>query len=239
MFRHRFTAIALAMLLPGLAIAATADGEWHPHDAIRSAAEDFVTNRMTANDSNGQIEAQAGRIDQRVRLRRCENALEGFLPPGRDLSGQQTTVGVRCPGPVQWQIFISVRLSVVAPVVVATGPMQRGVVVPESRIALADRDTGGLQRNYFTDPEQVTGMRLRQNLAPGTVLQPRHLEIDRLVRRGQRLRLVARSKTVNVSMAGKALEDGARGQRIRVENLSSGRELEGVVTDEATVEIRF
>lgn len=239
MIRHRFTAIALALLLPGLTIATTADGEWHPHDAIRSAAEGFVTNRMASTGNSGHIEARAGRIDQRVRLRRCGSALEGFLPPGRDLSGRQTTVGVRCPGPVQWRIFVSVRLSVISPVVVATGPMQRGVVVSESRVALADRDTGGLQRNYFTDPEQVTGMRLRQNLAPGTVIQPRHLEIDRLVRRGQRLRLVARSETVNVSMAGKALEDGARGQRIRVENLSSGRELEGVVTDEATVEIRF
>lgn len=238
MFRHCL-AIALALFLPGLAIASAADGEWHPHDAIRSVAEGFVMERMTASGSNGRIEARAGRIDQRVRLRRCDNPLEGFLPPGRDLSGTRTTVGVRCPGPVQWRIFVSVRLSVMAPVVVATAPMQRGVVVSESRVSLADRDTGGLQRNYFTDPEQVTGMRLRQNLAPGTVLQPRHLEIDRLVRRGQRLRLVARSESVQVSMAGKALEDGARGQRIRVENLRSGRELEGVVTDEATVEIRF
>jgi flagella basal body P-ring formation protein FlgA len=187
----------------------------------------------------GRIEARAGGIDRRVRLRQCEEDLEGFLPPGRDLSGRQTTVGVRCPGPVQWRIFVSVRLSVMVPVVVATTPLQRGAVVPESALGLAERDTGGLQRNYFTDPDRVQGMRLRQNLAPGTVLQPRHLEIHRLVRRGQRLRLIARSDSVQVSMAGKALEDGARGQRIRVENLSSGKELEGVVTDEATVEIRF
>ncbi|WP_406672909.1 flagellar basal body P-ring formation chaperone FlgA [Natronospira sp.] len=50
---------------------------------------------------------------------------------------------------------------------------------------------------------------------------------------------MARGESVEVSMAGEALQNGARGQRIRVRNLSSGKELEGVVSGEGTVKIRF
>jgi flagella basal body P-ring formation protein FlgA len=42
---------------------------------------------------------------------------------------------------------------------------------------------------------------------------------------------------MRVRMAGTALADGAEGQRITVRNLSSSREVEGVVRSAQTVEI--
>ena len=42
---------------------------------------------------------------------------------------------------------------------------------------------------------------------------------------------------MNISMSGKALMDGALNQRIRVENITSGRVVEGVVRSREQVEI--
>jgi len=237
MNRHLST---FMLLLFGLALASSADAEsiseWHDHGDIRQTAETFVQSQA---GSSSQVTAQAGRIDSRLRLRHCQDGLEAWLPPGRHLNGGNTTVGVRCHGPVEWRVFVPVSLRVVAPVVVLQDVVQRGEIISPEHVTIEERDTSALRRDYFRSVDEVMGMRLRRNLSPGTVIEPGHLEIRRLIERGQRVRLVASGESVNVSMAGRALQDGAKGQRIKVENLSSGKELEGVVASDGTVEIRF
>jgi flagella basal body P-ring formation protein FlgA len=51
--------------------------------------------------------------------------------------------------------------------------------------------------------------------------------------------LVAGNGDVSVRMAGRALSDGLVNQRVRVENLSSGRIVEGIARSEQVVEIVF
>ncbi|WP_253447531.1 flagellar basal body P-ring formation chaperone FlgA [Natronospira proteinivora] len=232
--RHKMTALAGFLALPGILLAD--QPEWQDHAEIRQVAESFVQSRA---GSDSQVSARAGRIDNRMRLRHCQQGLEAWLPTGRQIDGGNTTIGVRCTGPVEWQIFVPVSMEIITPVVVIQDVLQRGSVIGPEHVTLEKRDAGTLRRNFYQSLDEVLGMRLRRNLSPGTVLEPGHLEIRRLVERGQRVRLLAKGEAVSVSMAGKALQDGARGQRIRVENLSSGKELEGVITGEGTVEIRF
>ena len=214
----------------------TPDTRWQDHDSIRTAAVEFVKQEMPRT---AEVSARAGHVDNRLRLRRCAHDLEAFLPSGRGLDKGTATIGVRCPGPVQWRLFVAVRLEVRSPVVVLTANVRRGEVLTAEHVALRERDTAGIRRGHYNDSDEVLGMRLRRNLGPGSILHPGHLETRRLVQRGQRLRLVAGGDAVRVSMAGEALEDGAKGQRIRVRNLSSGREIEGVVAGGGVVEIRF
>mgnify|MGYP006437147829 CR=1 FL=1 len=214
----------------------TLDTQWQDQDSIRTAAVEFVEQEMAGT---AEVSARAGYVDNRLRLRRCEHDLEAFLPSGRSLDKGTATIGVRCPGPVQWRLFVSVHLEVRSPVVVLTASVRRREVLTAEHVALRERDTAGIRRGYYSQPDEVLGMRLRRNLGPGSILHPGHLETRRLVQRGQRLRLVANGDAVRVSMAGEALENGAKGKRIRVRNLSSGRELEGVVAGEGVVEIRF
>ena len=63
------------------------------------------------------------------------------------------------------------------------------------------------------------------------------LEADRIVSKGQSVILIATQGGLKVSMTGKALSDGALNQRIRVENLNSGRVVEGIVRSREHVEI--
>ncbi|WP_406672481.1 flagellar basal body P-ring formation chaperone FlgA, partial [Natronospira sp.] len=184
MNRHFFLLSTLLLALWALPAAAS---DWQDPDSIRDAAEGFVQAQM---GDNGQVRARAGNVDQRLRLRRCEQGLETFLPSGRELGGSNTTVGVRCPGPVQWRLFVSVETEVLAPVVVANGVLQRGQVLGPEDISLQERNTGSLRREFFTSPDEVVGMRLRRNLSPGSVIQANHLDIQRLVERGQRVRLL-------------------------------------------------
>lgn len=49
--------------------------------------------------------------------------------------------------------------------------------------------------------------------------------------------LIASVGTMEVRMAGKALADATKGQRIRVQNISSKRIVEGIVDSSGTVRI--
>jgi len=71
------------------------------------------------------------------------------------------------------------------------------------------------------------------------VLTNQQLLGTRAVQRGQTVTLVADAGGMSVRMAGRALSDGLINQRVRVENLSSGKIVEGIARSEQVVEIIF
>ena len=55
--------------------------------------------------------------------------------------------------------------------------------------------------------------------------------LDLIVRRGDRVTLLAKSNTIEVRMEGEALSDGSQGDRIRVKNLRSRQTIEGELSE--------
>jgi flagella basal body P-ring formation protein FlgA len=78
---------------------------------------------------------------------------------------------------------------------------------------------------------------LKTPLIAGRMLTPQMLQADLAIRRGQTVTLAVNNSGVSIRMSGKALMDGALGQRIRVENTNSGRIVEGIVRSREHVEI--
>ena len=109
--------------------------------------------------------------------------------------------------------------------------------IPADALSTQARDVAGMPYGYFTKPEDVVGKLLRRPLVSGTVLSPDALTVAASVRRGQDVTLISSSGGFSVRAGGKALTDGASGQRIRVENVASHRIVEGVVLDAETIEV--
>jgi flagella basal body P-ring formation protein FlgA len=65
----------------------------------------------------------------------------------------------------------------------------------------------------------------------------RVLETIPTIIRGQKVWLIAASPYLVVRMTGKALQDGAPGERIQVENTRSKRVVEGIVGNDGSVNI--
>jgi flagella basal body P-ring formation protein FlgA len=151
--------------------------------------------------------------------------------------GERLTVAVSCPGPKPWKLHVPVAMAEMMEVVVARSARPRDAVLDLDGLALEERDVTQLRQGYLTDPEDLAGQRLRRSVAAGQVIQPGMLKVDPVIRRGQRVTLVAASGPIRVKMAGLALADGAPGQRISVRNLSSDREIEGVVRSAQQVEV--
>lgn len=208
--------------------------DWHEHADIARVAEASAARHLPP--ATGSRVVRAGRIDSRLRLPRCAQALVAKVPDSL-ARPRRVTATVRCPGPPSWRLHVPVFITETGLVVVTTTARQRGEVVQLSDLSLEERDLGTLRQGYATEPGIVAGKKLRRAIAPGDVVSPKNLFVEPVVKRGQRVTLTAGGAGMQVKMAGLAMADGAEGQRIPVRNLSSSREIEGVVRSAQTVEV--
>ncbi len=226
----------LGALLFSIAAGAAGDAEEHQdHKALERAIVEHVEAQTT--DGDGRVEVEVGYIDPRLRLARCAHAPEAFTPPGTQLSGR-TTVGVRCRDPESWTVYIPATVQVYVPVVVTTGFLQRNRAITADDITLKEQDTGDLRRGYLIDPDEVIGKEPRTGIGPDTVLRPDQIQPPLLVRRGDRVSIMAESDTFRIRMEGEARGDGRKGETVRVRNLSSGREIDAEVIGRGRVRVR-
>ena len=146
-----------------------------------------------------------------------------------------TTVGVRCDGRKPWKVYVPIQITVFRNVFVTVKPVPRDSAIGADDVRLERRNVAG--RHYVTNLERLSHQRLRRDLAPGTVLTPQMFQANHLVRTGQRVTIFKKINGLNIRMAGIALQDGYRDQRIRIRNVSSNKELEGIVRTPQMVEI--
>ena len=221
----------ICLLLPAAASAAAHEPQ---QNILQTATQFMETAALDAHGSGFDIAVSAGPLDDRLRLRACAEGLEAFMAPGTRTSGN-TTVGVRCQGPVSWTLYVPVQIEVHGAVVVLAQPLPRGTVLQRSHLRLERQDVGRLSAGYLASPEEASDMVLRRALQAGTVLTPQMVEPPRLVQRGQRVLLLAETGSVAVRVEAEAMGDGALGERVRVRNLSSQKIVEGQVLSHGVV----
>jgi flagella basal body P-ring formation protein FlgA len=98
-------------------------------------------------------------------------------------------------------------------------------------------DIGRLGTGYFTDISKVLGLASRRSLKPGTVITDSMVVKPILIKRGATINIVARIGGMEVSAIGQAMQDGAEGQLIRVQNVNSAKLVSARVVDETTVQV--
>ncbi len=226
--------VAFALPIALGAGTATAD-DIQPLEEIRDAVESHAEANLAGG---GQSTINVGRVDQRLRLPRCEETLETFSPPGRS-SQSRATVGVRCHHPSPWTLYVSVRVETLKEVYAAARSLSRGALLSEDDLERVEININRTSRGYYTDAEQLTGMELNRAMRAGEIVTPSRVSAPQLVERGQTVLLTLDSRAASVSMNGEALQSGALGDRIRVKNTSSDRVIEGEITGDSRVRVGY
>ena len=210
-----------------LGTAATANG-FHPLADIRDRARQYVAQQLANHGQRTEI--VAGKLDPRLRLAHCPQPLTATPLAGSRPTGN-TTITVRCDGAKPWRVHVPVSVNRYAPVVIAVRPLQRGIPVTEQDLVTRERNVATLRSGYFEDLQALVGRLPKRTLPQGAVLTPRDLDTAKLIQRGDRVIISANGAGVTVKMAGTALSDGGKGDRIQVKNLSSGRTVEVIVQE--------
>ena len=96
-----------------------------------------------------------------------------------------------------------------------------------------------LSGNSLTDAEQLVGRMAKRPLKAGQILRQSDVAVSPVIHKNDLIRLVVRTGQMTLSVQGKALQDAALGQTIRVINVNSNRQLSGTVVDAGTVAVGF
>jgi flagella basal body P-ring formation protein FlgA len=225
-----FRAMAATVCLLGYLSAANA-AAYESADRLLTAAHDFVTSQL----GNKHTEVNFAQIDPRLRLQKCKGQLSAFWPSSSAKAGR-TTIGVRCNGANPWKIYLPVTIKQKRQVTVTTLPLPRNHVVRAQDLKSEWREVSA-NTQFYADPKDVVGMIVRRPLSQGTVMSAAMLAPPKLVRRGQKVMIVAQSGSLSIRAQGVALMDGHEGQTVRVKNANSRRDVQAVVVGKNTVKV--
>jgi flagella basal body P-ring formation protein FlgA len=134
-------------------------------------------------------------------------------------------------------VFVPVTLESEVQVLVLRESAGRGARLSAAQVAPETRRVAGLPAAYVSDVGVLARHTLTRSLTAGTVVTADALLPDYIIRQGQQVTLVAAASGIEVRAAGKALEDGREGARVRVQNLASLKVVQGVVSPAGVIEI--
>ena len=120
---------------------------------------------------------------------------------------------------------------------VAAHAIVAGSVLKAGDLRVEQHDIVELPPGFLDDPAIAVGLTASRPISGGAFLTNQQLVAAKAVQRGQSVTLMADAGGMSVRMAGRAMSDGLMNQRVRVENLSSGKIVEGIACSEQVVEI--
>jgi flagella basal body P-ring formation protein FlgA len=199
-----------------------------PHDA-----EDVI---FTLTQPLHLPEASYGAADE-VRLDAA--ARQPLYLPGR----ARVDVTLLVNGRRQDVVPVPLEVKVVQPVAVAERALEAGETLSSANVRF-ERRTIDAANSYVTAKEVQAGRRVKKPLAPGQVLmhsavEPLAPDNPVLVKQRDLVKVLARVGKLRVTAMAEAQQDGRRGERIRVRNVDSKKELVGRVIERGMVEIDF
>jgi flagella basal body P-ring formation protein FlgA len=242
-FRHRTWLLTLAAAAIAAATAATA--------ATAAAAEGVAAEFQAIPELENLARATAmqelppltdhermlvGPISPGMQLRHCGVPVTPVAAGGAHMR-DRVTVELRCSGPTSWHIYVPVRIIGTSTVAVAAHAIVLGSVLTANDVRVEQRDLSDVPPGFLDDPANAVGLTAARPISGGAIITNQELIGAKAVQRGQSVTLLADAGGIQVRMAGRVLSDGLVNQRVKVQNLSSGKVVEGIARSEQVVEI--
>jgi len=185
---------------------------------ITAKAKSFLEETVDPADKT-KIEVKVNQLDQRLRLKKCENDLNAYFPTGSQRTGR-VTIAVSCDFPVAWKVFVSASLYEYSEVVVARKTLPRKSLISKDDIALERVNISKLRGTPILDPNQVVGSATKRQIRAGAVVFGNSIC---MVCKGADVQVVAKNDNFNINMEGTALADAAIGEITQIRNKKSKR----------------
>jgi flagella basal body P-ring formation protein FlgA len=134
---------------------------------------------------------------------------------------------------------VSARVNLYIDVVSTKHFLKKHQVIQMKDVQWVNRIFSLLPQDAIIDLQEVLGKRATLSINAYEVLRVGMVEIPPLVKKGDRVTLQIENVQFKISTTGEAKEDGRKGDRIRLINLSSKKEVYGRILDSNTIQIDF
>ncbi|MFO7707957.1 MAG: flagellar basal body P-ring formation chaperone FlgA [Desulfobacterales bacterium] len=188
---------------------------------------------------------------ERVQVKEIRGVEAVVLPKGRlswhvsaPRSGSLTgsvplAVVLRVNEDFERRLNVTAQVEVRVKAVVSSRPLGRYKPIEEGDIEVREVDLAGLPADFISDPEAVIGKRTRRAVDTHAVLRPDLVELPPVVKRGDRVKIVAETAGMRITAVGEVKQKGCVGERVPVVNLDSNKVVHARVVDGQTVQIEF
>ncbi len=131
------------------------------------------------------------------------------------------------------KIPVSVKYSSIRKIVIASREIPVGHKITEEDIKTVEMSN--VRDDLIENIDQVVGKIAKKRIQEGTPIKKYYLKPDFVVKKNDRVKVIYDSGVIRVELSGIALENGEKGQVIKVKNLSSGKKIKCRVLDNKTV----
>lgn len=129
------------------------------------------------------------------------------------------------------------RFSALTGIPVLKSDLRAGDIISANDIVYVDTPAREVTTATIVSAEKLVGMTPRRGLAAGKQVTPADIEQPLVVKKGDVVTMTLKSKIMSLTAQGKALENGAAGQIVRIINTSSNQVVEGIVTGPQAVTV--
>ena len=133
----------------------------------------------------------------------------------------------------------TVKIEVETNAVVVQKPLNRNQTIEKDDVYNVSMDMADLPSNYISSLEDVVGKKTLRAMNPKEIIRTDIVVLPPMVKRNDRVSIVAESGTLLITAVGEVKESGGRGDRVKVVNLSSNKEVIARVLDPKTVRVEF
>ena len=137
------------------------------------------------------------------------------------------------------RILVRANVRAFTHIVKSKRPFRKRHIIEGEDIYLSKMDIRKIPKGAVNDPSKLVGKSLKRSIAVNIPVVEEMVESSRIVSRGKRVVLLLSYNGMSIRAIGKTKEKGYVGMPVRAINLSSKREVSGVLVDEKTVKVEL
>jgi flagella basal body P-ring formation protein FlgA len=137
------------------------------------------------------------------------------------------------------KIIVNANVRALDWVVKSKRPFRKGHVVHRDDVYVSKMDIRKMPSSAISDPAIIIGKSLKRSVIANIPIVEGMIEQSQVVKRGKKIILMIESGGFNITATGRIKEKGYVGMPVRAMNLSSKKEVRGILIDENTVRVEM
>jgi flagella basal body P-ring formation protein FlgA len=198
-------------------------GAWNPEDELRSYLEN--------NYPWDELEVSNVQVTGRVSSELPESIIVEKGPLGNAVFSFLFSKAER--------IIVRANVRAFGRVVKNKRPLRKRHVLKDEDIYFAKMDIRKMPKSSVRDPEKLLGKALKRSITANVPIREEMIEMSRVVDRGKDVVLLLSYNGMSIRAAGKTKEKGHVGMPVKAINISSKKEVVGVLLDERTIKVEL
>jgi flagella basal body P-ring formation protein FlgA len=201
--------------------------------------ESIIDDALRNSGLPREYKVELSKGDLSVHISAAETRQLKVINPRYNLTGRRFSVIVEVPrdGSTIERMQVTGKLYENVEVPVLSRVIRRGDVIREGDIEFVNMSRDRVGRNVILDVARIIGKSPRRFVRTGKPIRMGDVRSPIIVSKGDLVTLLVQTDQLLITSKGVALQDGARGEVVRIRNTRSRTTIEGVVTGPNRVNI--